>query len=674
MRGSRSTQGATLVVVVLLTMLLLAALLAASSQLTLSSRRTVADQRATLQAQYVAESGVALAQSRLRDVQNLLTRTNLVIPYGTTASTIKSYAEKYCASSTWVAKGTTRSCTVQESSADDQFEIFARFVSDSAYARLPTDERPTTLTDKRAFWKKELGTLQQIQANGATIFYRLAPTRVDRLDTHQYRFYLQLETLTVRGDHVAATRVLRTNRSRKSNWWIDISLPSYLDNVLFTNHHASRSSDVARSWSPNVEFNNQIFDGPVHTNERFLFTPNATAEFKGKLSSAGCINLQPTGLNADKSCTQEAGFYSNGLKRPDNPNGTDEQQNNSLISKLNAATDVKLAEILKEDGTPSGRLDVNFRADYRPMPENNSDQRAAAKGEARDENGNSMGRGLYFDKDVRSVVLAAGNWSRGTFVPPSTYNPRLKRWEPESQYQFIQVTDDSGRVTTYRADKDRRLERLDGGTWKLEFNNFNGVLFGEKTIAGLTGPGRDKGNPLPALASFSQITVAAQKDVEIDSDLTLSDVPCHPTESSDEECRKQKRDIPQNVLGIYTQKGDVIISKDAPNNLNLHAMLMSSEGEVRVDGFDTGSPRGTVNLLGGLVENWYGAFGKFNPMTRQQTSGYIRNFSYDRRFQDPGFTPPFFPISPTWIKKDGNDDGLSLENFVVQQGSQADLP
>ncbi len=693
MRGPRSTEGATLVVVVLLTMLLLAALLAASSQLTLSSRRTVADQRAALQAQYVAESGVALAQSRLRDVQTILTKGNLVIPYGTTATTIRSYAEKYCGNSNWVGNSDKQTCTAQISSADDQFEVFAQFVSDAAYSRLPAAERPTDLAAKRAFWKNQLGPLQQLQANGATINYRLVPTRVERLNNSSYRFYLQLDNLSVKGDRAAATRVLKASRTKLSGWWIDISLPSYLDNVLFTNHHRSLAAQNSSTATPDVYFTNQTFDGPVHTNEYYLFTSGATASFAGRLSSAGCTNLPKVGQPSSGSCSQRPGVYvgsTSGLKTASANATTEEQKNNSILQQLMAGASPNLADVTRDDG--SQVKDVTFTADYRPMPNNANSQRAAAQGftpptsvttDPEEVARYTSGRGLYFGDEVLGITLTAGD-ANGN--PPTSVSGDPKKWTPAPTYQYIQVL--KGYILNipqydyYRADANGKLEEKDAlGNWKVvpdpespsKPRPFNGTIFAEKTIHNLSGPARSGNQAVrPALAPFSQITVASESgDVEISGDLTLSDESCTKDLNA---CTDNGIEPPKNVLGVFTQKGNVVITGDAPNNVNIQAVLMSSEGQVTVDNYDDRrrGPRGAVNLVGGLVENWYGPFGTFSGST--SLSGYGRNFLYDRRFQNPGFTPPFFPVSPTWVKKDGSDEGLSLENFVVQQGTRADLP
>lgn len=709
-----------MVLVVLLTMILLAALLAASSQLTLSSRRTTADQVASLRAQYVAESGVAVAQSRLREIQSVLSKDNLTIPNGTTATTIRSYAEKYCGNSTWndSTDGTTRTCTAQVSQAADQFEVFAQLISDSAYANLPTSERPTSLTAKRDYWKQQLSTAQKFSVNGATVGYSLVPTKVARLNNSSYRFYFQMDFLKVKGEQPNAVRVLKANRSNKTSWWIDISLPSYLDNVLFTNHH--RSLSAQDDTEPNVNFTTQAFDGPVHTNEKFLFISNATASFSGRLSSAGCTNLPKIGMPSGGECSQAPGVYtSNGLKTAASSADTNDLKNASVLQQLYAQANPKLNELTRADG--SKIKDATFTGSYRPMPVNASSQRAAAQGvtppagvttDPDEISRYTTGRGLYFGEEVMSMTLSAGD---ANGVSPTTFNQNSKKWTPEPTYQHIKVlkgvekqkvgtekvcvrTNKKKKCTKYEyRDIYGSVEKFDfyrvnnlgsleqkatNGTWAVVPDTaspskprpFNGTIFGEKGIESVTGPERhDEDQPAgPAVASFSQITVASEtSDIGISGDLSLSDESCTKDLTA---CTDKGIEPPKNVLGIFSQKGNVLINKDAPDDLTIQAMLMSSEGQVTVDDYDdkTVGARGTVNLVGGLVENWYGAFGTVSGLT--SVSGYGRNFSHDRRFQNPGFTPPFFPVSPTWVKKDGSEEGLALENFVMQQGTQADAP
>jgi hypothetical protein len=104
------------------------------------------------------------------------------------------------------------------------------------------------------------------------------------------------------------------------------------------------------------------------------------------------------------------------------------------------------------------------------------------------------------------------------------------------------------------------------------------------------------------------------------------------------------------VLGIYSSGNDIRITTAAPNDLILHAVLMSGNtgdavnSSVNVQNYSSGSPRGYVNLIGGIIEEYYGAFGTFNSSTGAPQTGYGRNFKYDRRMSR-GFAPPFFPTT-----------------------------
>jgi len=77
---------------------------------------------------------------------------------------------------------------------------------------------------------------------------------------------------------------------------------------------------------------------------------------------------------------------------------------------------------------------------------------------------------------------------------------------------------------------------------------------------------------------------------------------------------------------------------------------LARNGKVQVDNYnDTGvGPRGTATLLGGVISDYYGAFGLFNGSTGQQISGYGRNFVYDSRLL-VGNAPPYFPTLNTFI-------------------------
>ncbi|MDP2924438.1 MAG: DUF4900 domain-containing protein [Candidatus Omnitrophota bacterium] len=121
-----------------------------------------------------------------------------------------------------------------------------------------------------------------------------------------------------------------------------------------------------------------------------------------------------------------------------------------------------------------------------------------------------------------------------------------------------------------------------------------------------------------------------------------------------------------NLLGILSWNGDVRIGTGTPNNpLDIHAVVMAAgrSGVFTVDNYNSGSPRGNVNLLGGAITDFYGPFGTFSGTS--QVSGYGRNFVYDGRMKD--IAPPYFPtlsffvVSAPELAKPVNDMGLNWQ-------------
>ena len=155
----------------------------------------------------------------------------------------------------------------------------------------------------------------------------------------------------------------------------------------------------------------------------------------------------------------------------------------------------------------------------------------------------------------------------------------------------------------------------------------NGVLYTLGAITTLTGPDRTPatGYVNPAVAENTQMLITATGDITIQGDLT-----CDSYNNKN------------NVLGIFSSGGSVHIGGSAPNNVNIDAFVMATgaTGEFFVDNFGSGTPRGSANLRGGVVSQFYGAFYTFDSKGNVAT-GFGRNFHYDRR----GLTPPFYPTT-----------------------------
>ena len=179
MKTSRKTAGATLVLTVLVVMLLLAAVVVVTAQLAISARRSSADQDATIQAQYVAESGVARAQARLNTVSDLLTTSNLVtggvatqtgirIPDGTASLTIGNQILSLCGVAVLPASGTV--CTATDNILKgvtnlatlgaSRLSLFTNYVSPDSFKAL--NYPLNTTTTAQTFWAQVFGGLDYL--------------------------------------------------------------------------------------------------------------------------------------------------------------------------------------------------------------------------------------------------------------------------------------------------------------------------------------------------------------------------------------------------------------------------------------------------------------------------------------------------------------------------------
>lgn len=147
----------------------------------------------------------------------------------------------------------------------------------------------------------------------------------------------------------------------------------------------------------------------------------------------------------------------------------------------------------------------------------------------------------------------------------------------------------------------------------------NGMIFTDGSLTSLSG----------TVQRDSRVTVAATGDIQISTHIMYQDYTGGTAPSAEGAT---------NVLGILSWNGNVRIGTTAPNDINVHATVMTPNGEFGVDNYNLGAPRGTATILGGVIENTYGAFGTFGS----QNTGYGRNFVYDTRM-GRGMAPPFFP-------------------------------
>lgn len=391
-----------------------------------------------------------------------------------------------------------------------------------------------------------------------------------------------------------------------------------------------------------------LFDGPVHTNGHFRFYRSAW--FGGEVTSAGC--LFPGSQSCQGQTVPGAYFYGEGFVRDRNmrPSAARPSYRNRYGTHA-----------------PEFTAGVDWNASFIPLPPNSQDQRTAAQES-----------GLYFSDDIRSLKLYRKCLLGETEVACSEpLDPGVLK------LQYIEVTycvkTNKGKCPTnevYRYGPDGLLyQKNNRGLFVPVLRNgapvrFNGVIYTDGEVRSLSGPKRsrdtDPATAPPALAEFAQITVAAQRDIRITGDLKYEKPPCTgvPTREPDGTVTPAVCDNlgVQNVLGVYSQEGSVWIAREAPRDIHIHGTLMSSRGVVGVEDYDSIPEKGSVYLLGGIIEYYSGVFGTLDSVTGRNGTGYGQAFTYDRRFLQ-GLAPPFFPTT-------GQDRVTSVSVFSYGQREQ----
>ncbi|MDX2003921.1 MAG: DUF4900 domain-containing protein [Meiothermus sp.] len=411
----------------------------------------------------------------------------------------------------------------------------------------------------------------------------------------------------------ATQREYRRNVVFQGEYRFDLGVSSFARYALFTNQHQTETGIP-------IWFTDRTrFDGPVHTNQNFRFA--GKPKFNGQVTSAGCTSPSRTGCTSGtyKRGGIFMGVNGNNVVAPQDMNSATQPDMNGNAPEL-----------------PSG---VNWNEEFIGLPENAEDQSSAA----------STG-GLVLSEAMASLKLYAGTASEQPLTASGSTSG--SGWTPEpAPYQYIETCPASGTpCTLYRYGPDKVLYQKNNltKTWSSVRTGFNGVIFSNHRIENLTGPARsDRSKPAtapPALAQFAELTVVnagSSSNIGIKGDLKYEKVPCPERLSNgNSPCSNLDAD---NVLGVYSQDGEIVLGDGTDNSLQdltIHGVLMSGSRTVRVEGYDTIRPKGAVNLLGGLISNFYGAFGQFN--STGPTSGYGRNFTYDARMLE-GKAPPYFP-------------------------------
>lgn len=394
--------------------------------------------------------------------------------------------------------------------------------------------------------------------------------------TFDYRYTIRSEGL---GGFAGQRNIESTGILR-----VSASRGSFTDYLVYTNQHTSTSGGAI--WFTS----NTNFDGRVHTNGKFRFAWQPTFhDLVTSVSSTAMYNNDgdPVELAANSNGTLDVPHFYGGFDR----GSANVALPTNAFGQMSAALGLPAASTARPNNS-----DVNLRI-------------------GAGTNSSSPADGIYLPNSL-------GALTGGIYVHGDLDRCALSIDGSGRQVYFLQQ---GGTTRTITVDRAANRTYVDSGTGPVSYNGVpQGVLYVEGSIDDLRGPDRVGGEVVPALATGTRLLITAEDDIRIERDIT-----CDNYEAA------------TNVLGLFTTNGGVHVGGTAPDNMKLDAYVMAagSSGVFAVDNHNMGDPRGLFQLRGGMVTEFYGAFGTFNQAGI--TSGYGRDFHFDRR----GLVPPYFPMT-----------------------------
>lgn len=424
------------------------------------------------------------------------------------------------------------------------------------------------------------------------------------------------------------------------NYSVQLSLQSFALYALFTHVH------MTPSGSPIWFTNNTTFSGPVHTNGtfRFAFFPTFTSKVES-VSTNAWYNNTGSPIQLSTTANVQSGTR---IDAPLIPPVSDPQAAPPANFTLGAPTVAMPDNPFSQQGVAVGRNPTDTSAVTTAQITSTIPELTGA---------GSVPNGIYVPvTDLNSNCRSDNNapMKGGIYVQGNLSSLAMSVSGPTAVYTLVQ----GATTTTVTVDRANNQTTVTSNGWLTPPSGGGcpGAAPGPatRTFAGVPKGWQGPGNPNATmifvngnvnalsgtLQQNEQTTIAASGSITISGNVQYQ-TPPNPADATSN---------PVNVLGLYASGGDIIIGPTAPNNVTIQAVLMAGNmssgynSSVYVQNYNTGSPRGSVNLLGGLIEKYYGPFGTFNPQTGQQQTGYGRAFTYDTRMSR-GFTPPYFPTT-----------------------------
>ncbi|WP_143342142.1 hypothetical protein [Deinococcus indicus] len=649
--------GNTLLVTLLGTAAICTVLVATTATVTLKGQRSSTDNRAAVEAQYAAESALARAASQLDRAGGHL--KGLTLTSGTQLSTVLVQLGTLCGAPAALAlpanlltlpKAGQDLCIATKSAVADSAERFAFFANNTV--------RPSTFTEGqwKMYWKDLFmgGDAKLVKAAagnaGASAAGALNTEVTGGLTLESVRVYpggtmrifFSTTRLNATSEVKSGTRVLAAREYTDggiSSHYIELSQPSFAQYQYFVNRRLSPTGSRLVFWD------GDRFEGRVHANG----TPGESAplfyaqsqtggpRFLGKYTSSPAFEWSDSSPNKAVSMDDMfKGGYAFNAQPVDLPTNANNQ---------------RLAAAGIEPGACVGGVTLTATT--------------ACLG-AKLGASSVVQSGVYYTAAQNGTVNGGNRFAGGIYVKGDVSNLKLSK---NGEYQVIEIT--QGTLTTqFRQTGPTTWEVRENGTLRKTMTNspFNGMLFVDGKVgtpdprgsAGLTGDGTDA----PDIAAESQLTIAASSDVYIKDDATYSQGP-------------QENPNAKNVLGIFSEGGNIKVNGQSGKDITVDATLMAS---ARGKGFGTvdydegrGNPQPKIRITGGIIEEQSQGVGTTSRLeakyetvrvctrydwrgqcTRSRDeqrfvgyeevpgAGYSRNFKWDPRF-DAGFAPPFFP-------------------------------
>jgi len=377
----------------------------------------------------------------------------------------------------------------------------------------------------------------------------------------------------------------------KGDFTVRVQRDNFARYALFTDHHRLESGGTV--WFTNKTH----FYGPVHTNDNFSFAFNPSGTFDGLVTSQG----------------SKAQFYNDGSYRLEDWDYNNEDTGVLVdVPTFNAGFNRGVDEINLESSVQKQDLQEQAWGSVPSTP---------PSGIYVNNDGASLTGGIYVQGNCTINMSVVGgnavyNITQGSTTKIITVN-----------YATTQTTVQtvSGPTNTYSGLPDG-IE--DAGT----------IVYVDGEVSSIGG----------TVQKDSKVTISSENDIVIQDNIFYEEYTPGSGTPGESGYVPPNADGKNNLLGMLSWGGDVRIGTLAPNDLSIHGTVMARNGVFMVDNYTLGAPRGAATLLGGVITQFYGAFGQFDSVTGEQVHGYGRNFIYDARMA-AGMSPPYFPSMRTFI-------------------------